>query len=594
MDIQEQLNIVITGHVDHGKSTVIGRLMADTNSLPQGKLESVKAFCEKNAKVFEYAFLLDALKEEQAQGITIDAARIFFRTKKRNYLIIDAPGHIEFLKNMISGAARAEGGIIVIDAKEGIRENSRRHGYLISMLGIRQVTVLVNKMDAVGYDQGVFDSIAAEYLAFLDKIGVKPLRIIPIAARNGENLTERSAHMAWYDGPTLLEQIDRYEADSGKDGRPFRFPVQDVYKFTGDDDDRRILAGMVVSGRIRVGDAVRFYPSNNTSRIRSIELFNGRDIREIGTGYSAGFTLEDALYIRPGDVMVRADENNTPRVSRRFLANLFWMSNVPMVKGRSYVVKLGSAKVSVRLVAIRKIVDATELTSVATGEKIERYDVAECVFEANKPVAFDLVPEYEYTARFVVIDNYEISGAGIILAAEDDGMPAFAGEIARREALWDRGEISSGLRAERNRHRGGFVLVAGDDSGTVAKNLEKVLFRNGYQAYYLGTQSIRAGLERERSGTPDRDEDIRRLGELAKLFSDAGMIFVSALTGVDAYDLERLKALNDPNGMIVVNAGEPGLGAYPADLSVGEGSSADMRGIVNLLREREVLLEYYL
>lgn len=207
---QEKMNIVIVGHVDHGKSTVIGRLLADTGSLPQGKLESVKRDCERNAKPFEYAFLLDALKDEQSQGITIDTARCFFRSSLREYIIIDAPGHIEFLKNMISGAARAEAALLVIDAKEGIRENSKRHGYLLSMLGIRQVTVCVNKMDLVGYSEQVFRDIETTYRAFLKQVGLEPRAFIPIAAREGENMTQPSSKLSWYKGPSVLGMLDTF------------------------------------------------------------------------------------------------------------------------------------------------------------------------------------------------------------------------------------------------------------------------------------------------------------------------------------------------------------------------------------------------
>src|SRR5262245_60354265 len=205
---REQMNIVIGGHVDHGKSTIIGRLLADTHSLPQGKLEQVRALCERTAKPFEYAFLLDALKDERAQGITIDAARVFFKTARRDYLIIDAPGHVEFLKNMITGAASAEAALLVVDAKEGLQENSRRHGYLLSFLGIRQVAVVVNKMDLVAYDQAHFDALCAEFRAFLESVGLTPACFVPVAARDGENVAVSSARMPWHTGHTVLDVLD--------------------------------------------------------------------------------------------------------------------------------------------------------------------------------------------------------------------------------------------------------------------------------------------------------------------------------------------------------------------------------------------------
>jgi bifunctional enzyme CysN/CysC len=258
---RQRMNIVIGGHVDHGKSTIIGRLMADTKSLPEGKLEAVKAQCERTAKPFEYAFLLDALKDEQSQGITIDSARVFFKTAKRNYIIIDAPGHIEFLKNMVTGASRAEAALLVIDAKEGVQENSRRHGYMMSMLGIKQIAVLVNKMDLVDFDKTVFEQIVKEYTAFLTQLKVEPAAFIPVGGRDGHNIAERSPAMPWYKGHTVLEMLDEFRTEAQPTEAAFRMPVQDVYKFTKQGDDRRIISGTIDTGTVSVGDEVVFYPS---------------------------------------------------------------------------------------------------------------------------------------------------------------------------------------------------------------------------------------------------------------------------------------------------------------------------------------------
>ncbi|NBV41879.1 adenylyl-sulfate kinase, partial [bacterium] len=230
------MNVVIVGHVDHGKSTFTGRLLADTGSLPEGKLDQVKAWCAINSRPFEYAFLLDALKDEQAQGVTIDAARCFFKSDKRHYIIIDAPGHIEFLKNMITGAARAEAAMLLIDAHEGVQENSRRHGYMLSMLGIKQVAVLINKMDLADYREDVFESIKSEYSQFLNSVGVKPAAWIPISAREGDNLIHPSPNMPWYTGMDVLSVMDSFHKEQPAESLPFRFPVQDVYKFTAQGD----------------------------------------------------------------------------------------------------------------------------------------------------------------------------------------------------------------------------------------------------------------------------------------------------------------------------------------------------------------------
>ncbi|HEY4186484.1 MAG TPA: GTP-binding protein, partial [Polyangia bacterium] len=333
------MQIVVVGHVDHGKSTVVGRLLADTGSLPQGKLEAVRRECERTGKPFEYAFLLDALTDEQDQGITIDTARCFFKTALRDYIIIDAPGHIEFLKNMISGAARAEAATLVIDAKEGVRENSRRHGYILSMLGIKQVVVVVNKMDLVGHDEGHFAKVEAEYRAFLSDIGaVSPKQFIPVSAIAGENLAIRSTKMGWYKGPTLLETLDSFQMAPSKAQASFRMPVQAVYKFTKQGDDRRIVAGRIESGRVKVGDKVVFSPSNKSTTVRSIESFHAAPRTEIDAGWSTGFTLSEEIYVTRGEIMSHADK--APLVSTRLRANLIWLGRKPFSQGRDYKLKL--------------------------------------------------------------------------------------------------------------------------------------------------------------------------------------------------------------------------------------------------------------
>jgi len=302
MNETEHMNIVIVGHVDHGKSTIVGRLLADTGSLPEGKLEQVRMNCERNSKPFEYAFLIDALKDEQSQGITIDSARVFFKTGKRKYTIIDAPGHIEFLKNMVTGASRAEAALLVIDAEEGVRENSRRHGTMLSMLGIQQVVVLVNKMDLVGYRKKVYDEIVKEYSRFLQELRIQPLSYIPVSGREGDTIAAIGSAMPWYKGATVLDVLDTFQKEELPTAKPFRMPVQDVYKFTRFGDSRRIAAGTVVTGSVKVGDEVVFYPSGKKGRVKSIEAFQAPERREVGAGCATGLTLEEQIYITRGEL----------------------------------------------------------------------------------------------------------------------------------------------------------------------------------------------------------------------------------------------------------------------------------------------------
>ena len=315
MNAVSRLHLVISGHVDHGKSTLVGRLLADTGSLPDGKLEQVRALCERTSRPFEYAFLLDALKDERAQGITIDAARVFYKTATRHYIIIDAPGHIEFLKNMITGAARAEAALLVIDAHEGIQENSRRHATMLSMLGIRQLAVVVNKMDLAGFRRETFDGVVADFAAFLGQLGMSAMAWIPVSARCGANIAARAGETPWYTGPTVLEALERFQPAAPAQDRPFRLPVQDVYKFTNFGDDRRIVAGTVESGHAAAGDELIFYPSGKRARIQSVEAFSSSPQTAVAAGNAVGITLSPQIYTSRGELAARTDEP-APYVTR--------------------------------------------------------------------------------------------------------------------------------------------------------------------------------------------------------------------------------------------------------------------------------------
>jgi len=449
---RDRMNIVIAGHVDHGKSTIIGRLLADTHSLPEGKLEQVKALCARTAKPFEYAFLLDALKDEQAQGITIDAARVFFKTPARDYIIIDAPGHIEFLKNMITGAARAEAALLVIDANEGVMENSRRHGYMMSMLGIAQVAVLVNKMDLVDYSQAHFARLESEYRGFLDRVGVRPSVFIPVAGRGGDNIAGPSTRLAWYRGPTVLDTLDAFPSPRAQENQPFRMPVQDVYKFTGRGDDRRIVSGTVESGRARVGDDVVFYPSGKRSTIGSIEGFNRAPAAEISAGEAVGFTLREQIYVSRGELAAVGDEKR-PHLSSRLKVSLFWLGRRPLVRSKPYVLKIGTARATVHVEAIHRVIDASDLSAADGRDRVERHEVAECTLACNRAVAFDVGDAVAATSRFVIVDDYEISGGGIVREALPDRQDSARERVLLREYKWEPSFIAPERRAARTAPR---------------------------------------------------------------------------------------------------------------------------------------------
>lgn len=595
----EQMNIVIVGHVDHGKSTVIGRLLADTDSLPKGKLEQVKAFCQANARPFEYAFLLDALKDEQAQGITIDSARCFFKTTKRHYIIIDAPGHIEFLKNMISGAARAEAALLVIDAHEGVRENSKRHGHMISMLGIKQLVVVVNKMDLVGYSQERFKSIQEEYTQFLAEIGVKPISFLPICARDGENIAHVSSNMSWYQGHTVLATLDAFHKTPSKTHSPFRMPVQDIYKFTANNDDRRIVAGTIDTGKISVGEAVIFLPSKKEAKISTIEAFNSAPLLTAQAGQASGFTLSEEIYIRPGEIMVKKEEN-PPHISQRIRVNLFWMSKSPMILNKTYKLKLAAKQSPVILVDILSVLDASTLNRDTQKKQINRHDVAEVILEAPKPLAFDIAGEFENTSRFVLVDNYEISGGGIVLEALNDQETTLTEHIRHREITWKHSNISPVQRSAAYHHKPKFLLIVGENQikcQEFSMALEKQLFEDRFNVYYLGLNNLLDGMGSDiLPQNFNRDEQIRRLGELARILTDAGLIFIASASDLDRYDLRTLKLLNHPHEILVIHLGKNTSQENEADLSLESEHSLpqQIKTVYHLLKQKAVLLEQFL
>lgn len=530
--LDQEMKVAIVGHVDHGKSTIIGRLMADTDSLPQGKLEQVRETCRRNSKPFEYAFLLDALKEEQAQGITIDVARMFFKTKTRNYIILDAPGHAEFLKNMVTGAAQADAALLVIDAYEGIQINSLRHGNLLSILGVKQVVILVNKMDLVNFNEETFKQIVDSYGAFLVKIGIKPITYIPVSGRLGDNIASSSNHMCWYFGPTVLQALDQLKPKSLPIHNAFRMPVQDVYKFTEHADQRRIIAGTIESGTLRVGDELIFYPSGKDGRVHSIEQFPPRKLIEVQAGYATGFTLEEQAYVSRGELVAKKGEN-PPKVSLSFRANLFWLGKNPMILGKTYFLKLGSAKRRIKLESIIRVMDASTLDPNSNPERVEVNNAAECILKCDKPIAFDCNDEMSLNSRFVIVDEYEIVGGGIIQEA-----------INERQLHWQSTTVSREDRESLNGHRGGvlwFTGLSGAGKSTLADALEKRLFTEGIRTYILDGDNIRQGLNQDLGFSPeDRSENIRRIAEVAKLFTEAGVLVLTAF--ISPYHMDRKQA----------------------------------------------------
>lgn len=542
---KEDMNIVIVGHVDHGKSTLMGRLLADTDSLPEGKLEQVKETCRRNSKPFEYAFLLDALKDEQSQGITIDTARCFFKTEKRDYIILDAPGHIEFLKNMITGASRAEAALLMIDAKEGVQENSRRHAYMLSMLGIKQIAVVINKMDLVDYNEEVFERVKAEYLEFLKQINITPKFVLPVSSFMGENIVKKSDKMPWYDGMCILEVLDAFECEEDKEKQTFRMPVQDVYKFTRNGDDRRIIAGTIESGTIRPGQEVVFYPSGKRSHVKNIEVFNAAPITVGLPNMAIGFTMEEQIYITRGELMSVADEP-APQTGSRIAANIFWLGKSDLVPGKMYYLKIGAEKVKMELESVKGVINSSNLSATDEKQAVGRNEVAECILRTDKPIAFDLVSELAGTSRFVIVDNYEIAGGGIITEALPDEEQELREGAMLRNFKWEVSDISVEERMEHYAQKPNLVVLTGPE-GTGKKKLAKMLERNlmnrGRFVYYMGMGSYLYGVgaDTKKASVQDHTEQIRRFAEVANLMLDAGMILLVTATDLTQSDYKIMK-----------------------------------------------------
>lgn len=544
---KEDMNIVIVGHVDHGKSTLMGRLLADTDSLPEGKLEQVKETCRRNSKPFEYAFLLDALKDEQSQGITIDTARCFFKTEKRDYIILDAPGHIEFLKNMITGASRAEAALLMIDAKEGVQENSRRHAYMLSMLGINQIAVVINKMDLVDYDQAVFESVKAEYLEFLKQINITPKFVLPVSSFMGENIVKKSDKMPWYDGMCILEVLDAFECEEDKENQPFRMPVQDVYKFTRNGDDRRIIAGTIETGRIQAGQEVIFYPSGKRSHIKNIEVFNADPIEVGKPNMAIGFTMVEQIYITRGELMSIAGEP-APQTGSRIAANIFWLGKKDLVPGKVYYLKIGAEKVKMELECVKGVINSSNLSSTEEKNAVGRNEVAECILRTDKPIAFDLVSDIAGTSRFVIVDNYEIAGGGIITAAMEDEEQELREGTMLRNLKWEVSDVSVEERIEHYAQKPNLIVLTGPE-GTgkkkLAKLLERELMNQGRYVYYMGIGSYLYGVgaDTKKASVQDHTEQIRRFAEVANLMLDAGMLLIVTATDLTQSDYKILKTV---------------------------------------------------
>jgi bifunctional enzyme CysN/CysC len=539
----EQLKIVIVGHVDHGKSTLIGRLFYETGSLPEGKFEQLEASARRRGMPFEWANLTDALQSERDQNVTIDIAQIWFRVNQRQYVLIDAPGHEEFLKNMVTGAASADAALLMIDAHEGVQENSRRHGYLLNLLGVRQIAVLINKMDLVAYAQPKFREIENEYRAFLESIGVVPKVFIPIAAKSGDNLTSTSPNLPWFKGPSVVEVLADFKTAASLRDLPLRFAIQDVYRFT----KHRILAGRVESGTLRVGDRLLFSPSHRVSTVKSIERWSAPARDSASAGESIGITLTGKIFVERG--AIAALPASPPYELACFKTRIFWLGRQPFRLGRKYKLKLATQEVECEIASLDRIIDASTLATVSRAPDqafVGRHEVAELTLKTNRPVAFDVASDIVATSRFVIVDGCDIAGGGVIIA---DQYPRRSDDSSHKSEniFWTEGKVSNTQREQRNGHVGCVVWLtglSGSGKSTIATELERELFTLGRHAYVLDGDKVRHGLASDLGFSPaDRKENIRRVGEVAKLFADAGFICITSFISPYRSDRELARKI---------------------------------------------------
>ncbi len=571
---ERQMRVVIVGHVDHGKSTLVGRLFHDTGQLPEGKLEAIEKMCRRRGMPFEWAFLMDSLKAERDQGITIDTSQIWFRHDAREYVLIDAPGHREFIRNMVTGASNADAALLMIDADQGVRRQSRHHVYLLQLLGVREVAVVVNKMDLVGYDEARFRDIETEYREYLKGIGITPREIIPISAREGDNVATASEKMPWYKGPSILATLPTFEHPASAEELPLRMPLQDIYKF----DERRILAGRIESGTLEVGDELLFSPSNRTARIETIESWNtDGPVTRAASGESIGITLDEQIFVESGEIV--SHEADGPVESDVFHVRLFWLADKPLEIGASCELKIGPSRVNATVETIERIIDIDAISD-HDATSVKRDEIADVIIRTSRLIAFDDHDSLPRTGRVVFVDRHLTLGGGVL---------SLGNYPDQRQLVTVRGtnltevdhRVEPERRIARNGHRPGvlwFTGLSGAGKSTLAMALEQRLFYKGYQVYVLDGDNVRTGLNANLGFSPeDRAENIRRVGEVAALLADAGMIVITAFISPYRADRDRAR-----------EAAGDGFREVFIDADVATCESRDPKGLYKRARAGEI------
>ncbi len=529
----ELLRLTTVGSVDDGKSTLIGRLLCETNNIYEDQLEAVEKVAKrKGSGEVDLALVTDGLAAEREQGITIDVAYRYFQTPKRKYIIADTPGHVQYTRNMVTGASTANLAIILIDARKGVLEQSKRHGFIASLLQVPHLVVGVNKMDLVDYDEDVYLSIVDDYNKFSKKLEIKDVTYIPISALKGDNVVAKGENMSWFDGPTMLHVLENVHVSSDLNLLDFRFPTQYVVR---PDLYFRGYAGKIVSGTIAVGEEVAVLPSGKTSKVKEIVTFDG-NLEVACAPLSVTLTLEDEIDISRGDMIVR--RHNIPEISREFSAIICWMYDEPLKIGKNYVIKHTTKTVKAFVSKLDYVIDVNTLHR-KEAETLGLNEIARVEISSTQPIMFDSYNKNRETGSFIIIDpdnNFTV-GVGMIReplrSLEESLKPELtvAGVVDRSSNV-TRESIAVPLdkREERNKHKAAVIWLtglSGAGKSTIAKSLDKALFDLGCHTAVLDGDNMRHGLCRDLGFTDkERNENIRRVGEVARVLYDHGTIVV--------------------------------------------------------------------
>ena len=511
------LRFITCGSVDDGKSTLIGRLLYDSRMVFDDQMAALEADSKKvgtQGGALDFALLVDGLAAEREQGITIDVAYRFFATAKRKFIVADTPGHEQYTRNMVTGASTADLAVVLIDARKGVLTQTRRHSYLVSLLGIRHVVLAVNKMDLVGWSREVFDEIVADYRAFAAELGIEDVLCIPISGLMGDNITGTSEHTPWYDGPSLIDHLETVEVDDERLARrPFRMPVQWVNR---PDLNFRGFAGQIASGVVKPGDPVRILPSGRTTHVSRIVTLGG-DLDHATAGQSVTLTLADEVDVSRGDVIAVAD--TPPETSDQFETTIVWMAEDELLAGRSYWLKIGARTVSAQITEIKHRIDVNSLQESA-AKTVGLNEIAVCNLSLTQPVAFEPYEIDRGLGGFILMDRITNATVGA-------GMIRFA--LRRSHNIhWQALDVTRESRAAAKSQKPAvvwFTGLSGSGKSTIANLVEKRLHAEGRHACILDGDNVRHGLNRDLGFTEaDRVENIRRVAEVARLMTDAGLI----------------------------------------------------------------------